>query len=214
VCNKINHDDVATLAELTSDHEEADTKLVAFVHASQLPLTSTEMVQSLSGDIDMITLFIGHNFSDTQILIDNGSRKNRKIIDVTSTGLSLGHRRALLGMHAFSPETTLADSTVQLSHMISPYSIIGHIKLLYKQARVDLLILNLKGCFPLRPYCTETYCEHAQIENILIIPYFLYQNNKFVASQLFGILQTRTDILTNQHSSIFYKIHKAMRGNI
>jgi hypothetical protein len=36
VCKNINHDYVATLTGLTSDHEEADTKLVAFVRASQL----------------------------------------------------------------------------------------------------------------------------------------------------------------------------------
>ena len=60
------------------------------------------MIRSPSGDIDIITLFIGLHFSDTQILIDNGSGKNRKIIDATSSGLSPDHRRALLGMHAFS----------------------------------------------------------------------------------------------------------------
>ena len=81
VCKKINHDDVATLPELTSDREETDKKLVAFVRASQLPPSSTAMVRSLCGDIDIITLFIGHNFSDTQILIDNGSGRNRKIIN-------------------------------------------------------------------------------------------------------------------------------------
>jgi hypothetical protein len=97
VCKKINHDDVATLPELTSDREDADKKLVAFVRASQLPSSSIAMIRSPSGDIDKITLFIGHDFLDTQILIDNGSGKNRKIIDVTSTGLSLCHRRALLG---------------------------------------------------------------------------------------------------------------------
>ena len=77
------------IPELTSDHEEADTKLVAFLRASQLPPGSTAMIRSPSGDIDIITLFVCHDFSDTQILIDNGSGKNRKIID------------ALLGMHAF-----------------------------------------------------------------------------------------------------------------
>ena len=60
------------------------------------------MIRSPSGDIDIITLFVCHDFSDTQILIDNGSGKNRKIVDVTSSGLSPDQRRALLGMHAFS----------------------------------------------------------------------------------------------------------------
>ena len=102
VCKKINQDKAIALPELTSDHEEADTKLVAFLRASQLPPGSTAMIRSPSGDIDIITLSFCHDFSDTQILIDNGSGKNRKIIDVTSSGLSPDQRRALLGMHAFS----------------------------------------------------------------------------------------------------------------
>jgi hypothetical protein len=78
VCKKINRDDAATLPELTSDHEEADTELVAFVRASQVPPGSTAMVRSPSGDIDIITLFIGHDFSDTQILIDKVAGRTGK----------------------------------------------------------------------------------------------------------------------------------------
>ena len=83
VCKKTNQDKAIALPELTSDHEEADTKLVAFLRASQLPPGSTAMIRSPSGDIDIITLFVCQDFSDRQILIDNGTGKNRKIINVT-----------------------------------------------------------------------------------------------------------------------------------
>ena len=62
----------------------------------------TAMVRSPSGDIDIITLFLAHDFTGVRVLLDNGVGRNRKIIDVTSSTLSLAKRRALVGLHAFS----------------------------------------------------------------------------------------------------------------
>jgi peroxiredoxin family protein len=65
VCWKINHDNVATLPELTSDREEADKKLVACVRASQLPPSSTEMVRSPFGvtlACSLVTVFRTRRF--------------------------------------------------------------------------------------------------------------------------------------------------------
>ena len=41
------------------------------------------MVRSPSGDIDILTLFVPHDFRDTKVFIDNGTGKNQKIIEVT-----------------------------------------------------------------------------------------------------------------------------------
>ena len=71
-----------------SDHEEADTKLVALVRSSTPQPGNTVMIRSPSGDIDIVALFLGHEFPNVQILIDNGTGKDRKIIDVTSSELS------------------------------------------------------------------------------------------------------------------------------
>ena len=60
------------------------------------------MVRSPSGDIDILTLFIAHDFRDTKVFIDNGTGKNRKIIEVTSSQLSAEEKKALTGVHAFS----------------------------------------------------------------------------------------------------------------
>ena len=38
------------------------------------------MVRSPSGDTDILTLFVAHDFRDTKVFIDNGTGKNRKII--------------------------------------------------------------------------------------------------------------------------------------
>ena len=101
-CKKITQNAAEASHELMSDHEEADTKLVALVRSSTLQPGNTAMIRSPSGDTDIVALFLGHEFPDVQILIDNGTGKDRKIIDVTSSELSASQKKALLGMHAFS----------------------------------------------------------------------------------------------------------------
>ena len=60
------------------------------------------MVRSPSADINILTFFVSHNFGDITIYIDNGTGKNRKIINVTSSELSAREKIALIGLHAFS----------------------------------------------------------------------------------------------------------------
>ena len=60
------------------------------------------MVRSPSGDVDILALFVAHDFAGVQVLIDNGVGLNKKIIDVTSSTLDIDKRRALIGLHAFS----------------------------------------------------------------------------------------------------------------
>ena len=85
-----------------------------------------------------------------------------------SSSQASSSRRVFELVPAIAPVTTLADSywthstsslfsTVQLSHIRSPYSIIGRIKLLYKQASVDLLILNLNDFNKLKRL--EAFCR-------------------------------------------------------
>ena len=60
------------------------------------------MVRSPFGDIDILALFVAHDFSGVRIFIDSGTGKSRKIIDVASSTLEFEKKRALIGMHAFS----------------------------------------------------------------------------------------------------------------
>lgn len=101
-CTKITSDEVSVAEYLASDHEEADTKLVALTYAVNAPPEDTIMVRSPSGDIDILALFVAHDFCAAKILIDNGTGKARKIIDVTSSTLDHEKRKALIGLHAFS----------------------------------------------------------------------------------------------------------------
>ena len=49
-----------------------------------------------------LTLFVAHDFRDTKVFIDNGTGKNRKIIEVTSSQLSAEGKKSLIRVHAFS----------------------------------------------------------------------------------------------------------------
>ena len=101
-CTKVTHDDVEVLKNWASNHEEADKKLVALVKAANFTSDDTVMIRSSSGDIDVLALFLAHDFGRTCILVDNGTGKQRKIINITSSSLKAEKKNALLGMHAFS----------------------------------------------------------------------------------------------------------------
>ena len=57
------------------------------------------MVRSPSGDIDIMVLFLGHDFDEVRVLVDNWTGK---IIDISSSTLPKVQRQALVGIHAFS----------------------------------------------------------------------------------------------------------------
>eukprot|EP00794_Sanderia_malayensis_P001870 gene1870-biopygen1697 len=101
-CTKISKDEARPFPELHSNHEEVDTKLLALVKAAPILPGETAAVRSPSAHIDIITLFLAHDFMGVKVLLDSGVGKNRKLIDVTSSTLSPIKRRAVVGLHAFS----------------------------------------------------------------------------------------------------------------
>ena len=101
-CMMINEDQASLVPSLSCNHEEADTNFVALVCAANVRQGDSVMVQSPSADVDILTLFVSHNFGDITIYIDNGTGKNRKIINVTFSELSAREKIALIGLHAFS----------------------------------------------------------------------------------------------------------------
>ena len=60
------------------------------------------MVRSPSEDIDVMVLFLGHDFDEVRVLVGNGTGKVAKIIDISSSTLPKVQRQALVGIHAFS----------------------------------------------------------------------------------------------------------------
>ena len=101
-CTRICSSGSIMVLEFASDHEEADTKLIAVAHQANLPTDHSVLVRSPSGDIDILVLFLLHFSQGPRILVNNGTGKARKIIDMSTSPLSLAKRKALAGMHAFS----------------------------------------------------------------------------------------------------------------
>ena len=96
--------------ESTSNHDEADTKLVALVCLASIPQGDSVMIRSPSGDIDILTLFVTRNFRNKKVYLNNGTGKNREIIEATSLQLSDDEKEALAGLHAFSGNDHLSSS--------------------------------------------------------------------------------------------------------
>ena len=78
-CLKITQHVAVVVTEKSSDHEEADTKLVPLIGAANIENGKAVMIRSPSGDIDIIMLFIHHEFDGITILIGNGVRKSRSM---------------------------------------------------------------------------------------------------------------------------------------
>eukprot|EP00794_Sanderia_malayensis_P004276 gene4276-biopygen3477 len=104
----MSENEVAVIESFESNHEEADTKLIALVKAANVPVGDSVMIRSPSGDIDVMALFLGHDFAGIQILIDNGTGLSRKIINITSSTRDNDKRRALIAAHSTMEEILLS----------------------------------------------------------------------------------------------------------
>ena len=90
---------------LQTNHEEADTKICYLLHHA-LRLNNGEetvcVVRSSSGDVDIPIILLANEAEHLHVFIDNGTGKNRQLLDLTACALSQSQKQALLGMHAFS----------------------------------------------------------------------------------------------------------------
>ena len=77
-CRFIDTSQTYLMPELASDHEEADTKLVALVHAAQISPGQSFIIRSPSGNLDILVLFLLHfvRLIDICCLVDNGTGEN------------------------------------------------------------------------------------------------------------------------------------------
>ncbi len=63
--------------------------------AVSVPLEEAIMVRSPTGDIDILELLMAHNFNGAPLLIDNVPGKSRKIVDETSSSMSVQRKNLL-----------------------------------------------------------------------------------------------------------------------
>ena len=90
-------------SELNSDHEEADTRMIA--HALHAQKTHNTVLVA-SPDTDVAILCLGHSskFVDATLGFLTGTKMKRRIINLTQMAAQLGSQitASLIGMHAFS----------------------------------------------------------------------------------------------------------------
>ncbi len=97
---------------LTSDQEEADTKVI--LHALEILNTSTQgniIVRNPSGDTDIcvIMLCLIPEEDTYRVLYDYGSGNNRKREWLDQYAIDPSHKDALIGMHAFTGNDYLSS---------------------------------------------------------------------------------------------------------
>ena len=100
---KISNSRSADVEELQTDHEEADTKIFYLIQHAAKSSNGQQIicaVRSSSGDtIILLGMDLENN---VQILIDNGSGKNRKFLELNLCDLTDQQKKSLVGMHAFT----------------------------------------------------------------------------------------------------------------
>ena len=104
ICTRITNFSVESVDALSSNQEEADTKLL--LHAREFLENSTDalvLVRSPSGDIDLNVLFVNMFQAESErMYIDFGTGKSRKIFKLSSIDMNEELKSALLGFHAFT----------------------------------------------------------------------------------------------------------------
>ena len=98
--------------QLCSDHEEADTRMVAHArHASQL--YSTIIIQSPDTDVFFIALNASMDI-DADLFFETGVGKGRRIISISSIRQHFGDQwcSLFIGLHAFTGEFLISTHDI------------------------------------------------------------------------------------------------------
>ena len=90
--------------ELTSDQEEADTKLILHLAHALDKMDKKIILRSPSSDTDIVVLAVALITEDLQqrVIYDSGSGKNRKRMLLSDFSLNDEYKKCLIGFHAFT----------------------------------------------------------------------------------------------------------------
>ena len=103
-CLVITHQSTSEDTSLSSNQEEADTKVILHCHAILVESSSSIVtLRSPSGDTDIVILAMTllHEFND-RVILDDGSGKNRKLISLKEISIEEEIIEALIGFHAYT----------------------------------------------------------------------------------------------------------------
>ena len=103
-CYLITNQGVETVEDLSSNQEEADTKVVFHAsHAVNAQPNKTVIVRNYSGDVDitviMLSLIIDHC---ERVILGLNKGKDRKVVRLSDVDMSTEEKAVLIGFHAFT----------------------------------------------------------------------------------------------------------------
>ena len=104
LCSVVTADGVSEDSELTSNQEEADTKLIfhACVVLKRHPYKNI-IIRNTSGDVDIIVIALGVIFKSlNQIFFDTNKGNYRKLFKLSEVGLSKEQKLAIVGFQSFT----------------------------------------------------------------------------------------------------------------
>ena len=104
LCLRITVNTTDIIEELTSNQEEADTKLLLHAkHAFNSTENQAVLVRSPSGDVDINVMFIAlFPEKADRVYLDYGTGKSRKVLKLSLVDIPDNLRAALVGFHAFT----------------------------------------------------------------------------------------------------------------
>ena len=90
--------------ELTSDQEEADTKVILHLAHALDKMNKKIILRSPSSDTDIVVLAVALITEDLQqrVIYDSGSGKHRKRMLLSDFSLDDEYKKCLVGFHAFT----------------------------------------------------------------------------------------------------------------
>ena len=105
-CKKISDSGSVDVEELEIEHEEANTKIAHLIQHAARSSNGLQIicaVRSSSSDIDIPITLLGMDLeNNVQIFIDNGSGKNRKLLELNLCDSTYQQKKSLVGTHGFT----------------------------------------------------------------------------------------------------------------
>ena len=141
-CHKINRDDVINVPELSSNQEEADTKLCLHArHALNSADRGTVIVRNHSEDVDINVILIAKTIDTPErVILDFNKGKYRKLLGLSDIDMTDHEKKCLIGFHAF----TGSNYTSAFFTKVKPF--VGKFYVTIQSFCKLLLRLVMSGC--------------------------------------------------------------------
>ena len=119
ICHYITRNNNSIIPELSTNQEEADTKLCLHtLHALATVENGYVIVRNHSGDVDVNAILVANVIPDSsRVILDIHKGKHRKAIKLSDVSLTNDDKAALIGFHSFTGNDIVLLSLVKKSKL-------------------------------------------------------------------------------------------------